>query len=421
MTPATTPTPIARAAAPVGPAAATAPGARVVAGDRLGWSRSPAGPARSTAWHDGERAHHHAWPGLKMVADPLEALRMVLEAAPGGERIGWLSYELGGAIEPGAASTKTGPLWLVHRVDPAAAAPSGRAERGPLPTSIMAAGDMAHRDHFMHAVTRAKAYIRAGDVYQANIATPIVLRSEIGALELAELLLARTRPRFGALIEPGPAEGLPIVCSLSPELGVRADFRTGRIQTRPIKGTRPEGSDPAELLGAEKDRAELDMIVDLMRNDLGRVCTLGSVRVAERRRVEPHAGVVHAVATIEGTMRPGTTPIDVIRAVFPFGSITGAPKIRAMQIIDELEGFRRGAYCGSVFRLSDDGVLEMNVAIRTASITPVVGGGCELVYPVGAGIVDDSEPGAEWAETQDKAVGVRAALGMTEHTQVATP
>ena len=186
-----------------------------------------------------------------------------------------------------------------------------------------------------------------------------------------------------------------------------------------MKGTRPVGSDARELRDAPKDRAELDMITDLMRNDLGRVCDLGSVRVVDPRHIEAHgSGVLQASSVIEGTLRADQSLTDILRATFPPGSVTGAPKVRAMQIIAELEARPRGPYCGSLLCVRDDGVLEASVAIRTAHIvgvpdpdSPVGILAGKLDYPVGAGIVADSDPASEWSETLTKAQVLRDAVG----------
>jgi para-aminobenzoate synthetase component 1 len=182
--------------------------------------------------------------------------------------------------------------------------------------------------------------------------------------------------------------------------------------TRPIKGTRPRSLDPiedarlsSELASSAKDRAELTMIVDLERNDLGRVCRFGSVRVTDPWAVESFEQVHHLVATIEGRLNPGVGPVDVIRAVFPGGSITGAPKIRAMEIIDELELNRRSVYTGAIGYLSLGGLAAFNIAIRTMLVE-----GDRVSYQVGGGIVADSNPEAEYRETLDKAQGMRRAI-----------
>jgi anthranilate/para-aminobenzoate synthase component I len=177
------------------------------------------------------------------------------------------------------------------------------------------------------------------------------------------------------------------------------------VVTRPIKGTRPRACDPNDLLRSPKDNAELLMITDLERNDLGRVCQYGSVWVRELKRVESYATVHHLVATVEGLLRRDVTHVDCVRACFPGGSITGAPKIRAMQIIDELEPHARGVYCGAIGFLGFNDVSHLNIAIRT-----VVQQGPRLTFHAGGGIVADSEPDAEYDETLAKAQGIFNAL-----------
>jgi len=180
------------------------------------------------------------------------------------------------------------------------------------------------------------------------------------------------------------------------------------VMTRPIKGTRPRaaGMDLA-LRESAKDQAELNMIIDLERNDLGRICEIGSVHVSQPRTIEAHPTVYHGAATVEGTLRDDVTLVDLLRATFPGGSVTGAPKIRAMEIIDELEPTRRGPYCGAIGYLAPGGFVEFNIAIRTMIVRD------GLVHiPVGGGIVADSDPAAEYEETLVKAKAMFTALGM---------
>lgn len=219
-------------------------------------------------------------------------------------------------------------------------------------------------------------------------------------------------------------EALPVatqpfraMLSLSPELFLEYDASSRRVITRPMKGTRPCVPGAYEELEASaKDRAELAMIVDLMRNDIGRVCSFGSVQVDVPRSIERHdnaaGGVWQAIAQISGTLRSGLDAADLIAATFPAGSVTGAPKIRAMQIIDELEPTCRGIYCGSAIHIREDGSVKLNVAIRTALIESDSACGDSpapdhlrgtLRYSVGAGIVADSVPASEWQETLVKA------------------
>ena len=196
------------------------------------------------------------------------------------------------------------------------------------------------------------------------------------------------------------------VLSASPERFLKLSGR--RVETRPIKGTRPRGLGPMHdaLLGqvlaqSDKDRAENVMIVDLLRNDLSRVCVPGSVRVPELFALEQHPTVHHLVSTVVGELEPGAEAVDLLRATFPGGSITGAPKVRAMEIIAELEPTRRGVYCGSLGYLSASGEMDTSIAIRTA----VVRNGT-VYFQAGGGIVADSEPEAEYRETLDKARGI---------------
>ncbi len=273
---------------------------------------------------------------------------------------------------------------------------------------------------YCHAVERALDYIRAGHIYQANISQRFTAPMTGAAESLYRRLRAANPAPFAAFLDPG---GFQIV-SASPERFLFVEPESRRVETRPIKGTRPRGktSDDderlkAELLASEKDAAELVMIVDLERNDLGRVCEFGSVRVPDPsallsvagqglRRVEAYPTVWHTVATIEGRLRSGTTRADLLRATFPGGSITGAPKIRAMQIIEELEGLRRHVYCGSIGYLGFDGTMDLNIAIRTLTVMDG-----QAYFHAGGGIVADSQPDDEYDETLHKARALANALG----------
>jgi len=262
------------------------------------------------------------------------------------------------------------------------------------------------REGYLAAVRRVLEYIAAGDIFQAN------LSHRFAAMGLVDPLGLHLRLRE---ISPAPYSAFLAwddlaVVSASPELFYRTDG--GAILTRPIKGTRPRSADPAEdarlaaeLMGSPKDRAELTMIVDLERNDLGRICRFGTVRVAGAGAVESFENVHHLVATIEGRLREGVGPVDVLRALFPGGSITGAPKIRAMEIIDELEPCRRSLYTGAIGYLGRSGQSAFNIAIRTMLVE-----GDRVSYQVGGGIVADSDPEAEYAETLDKGRAIRRVL-----------
>ncbi len=278
------------------------------------------------------------------------------------------------------------------------------------------------REVYEAMVSRAVGHIHAGDVFQVNLARRLSASVSGSCRALFVRAIERMAPGYAALVE-GPTPGRAVV-SLSPELYIKFDPRDRLVVTKPIKGT-AAGSAPLEgLRASEKDRAELAMIVDLMRNDLGRVCEFGSVRVAEAREIErfgsvdPGAGVWHASAKIEGRLRRGSGVIDLLRASFPAGSITGAPKVRAMRIIDEIEPVRRGPYTGAVGFVDDAGGCVFNVAIRTGAVTPTgkSAGGVwanasgVLDYFVGAGVVGDSDPASEWEETNMKSAGFVAAV-----------
>lgn len=265
---------------------------------------------------------------------------------------------------------------------------------------------MISRNDYLDSVARALDYIREGDVFQVNLSQRFLATGRIEPLDLF-LKLRRASPApFSALLA---WDDLAIV-SASPEWF----YQTwgDRIVTRPIKGTRPRGGSPVEdrrlmeeLQTSEKDRAELNMIVDLERNDLGRIASYRTVEVSQGLAIESYAQVHHLVATVEARMRPDVGPIDVVRATFPGGSITGAPKIRAMEIIDELEPARRSAYTGSLGYFSRGGISRFNILIRTMLVE-----GDRVSYQVGGGIVADSIPALEYEETLHKGSGLMAAL-----------
>ena len=258
------------------------------------------------------------------------------------------------------------------------------------------------RSDYGQMVGRALEYIAAGDIYQVNLAQRLRL---VGVRDVLDLYAAvrRSNPApYGALLRWNGGA----VASFSPELFLR--LRDGYVRTRPIKGTRPRTGDPAldeaarcELLASAKEAAELTMIVDLHRNDLGRVCRYGSVRVEHARRVEAHPSVFHTVADVVGQLAPGRDALDLLAACFPAGSISGVPKIRALQIIDELEPAARGVYTGAIGVLGFDGQMTFNVAIRTLQIH-----GTAATLHVGGGIVADSDLAAEYEETMAKARGI---------------
>ena len=263
---------------------------------------------------------------------------------------------------------------------------------------------------YRRAVARAVEYIAAGDIFQVNLSQRFTVPDAPPPREIYRALRARN-PAWYAAYLAFEAEAAPCaVLSSSPELFLRV--RGGHVVTRPIKGTRPRTGEKladsraaADLLASPKDNAELAMIIDLLRNDLGRVCRFGSVRVTDPRALEAHPTVFHLVGTVEGDLRAGVGPAELLHAAFPGGSITGAPKIRAMEIIDELEPQARGVYTGCVGHVGVGGDCEWNIVIRT-----VVCDGPDAHVQVGGGIVADSTPQGEYQETLDKARALLEAI-----------
>jgi len=267
------------------------------------------------------------------------------------------------------------------------------------------------RDGYLKAVERVREYIFAGDIFQANLSQRFEARLTEPAWTLYRRLRERNPAPFAAFLDFGNVA----VLSASPERFLRVDA-AGQVETRPIKGTRPRGVGPEHdaalgqaLVESPKDRAENLMIVDLMRNDLSRVCAPGSVRVAELFALEQYATVHHLVSTVVGQLAPGADALDLLRAAFPGGSITGAPKLRAMEIIAELEPSRRGVYCGSIGYWSVTGELDTSIAIRTA-----VARNGRVYFNAGGGVVADSDPADEYRETLHKARGLIDALAVPE-------
>jgi para-aminobenzoate synthetase component 1 len=263
-------------------------------------------------------------------------------------------------------------------------------------------------DEYVRAVARAIEYIAAGDIFQVNLSQRFDADLAIDPYELYLRLRGINPAPFASYLNFGDVT----VAGASPERFLRL---TGDlVETRPMKGTRPRGKSAAEdeslaaeLLASDKDRAENLMIVDLERNDLGKVCEYGSVRVKELCTLEKYATVFQLTSMVEGRLRAGADRIDLLKACFPGGSITGAPKVRAMEIIDELEPTRRGIYTGAVGYMGFDGAMDLNMVIRTFVIK-----GNKVYFHVGGGIVSDSDPQAEYQETLDKARALMAALSL---------
>src|SRR5262245_17371506 len=262
------------------------------------------------------------------------------------------------------------------------------------------------RDDYLRTVQRAIDYIHAGDCFQVNLSQRLLAPARLPPLELYGRLRERNPAPFAGYFDLGDF----VIASASPERFLKVN--DGNVETRPIKGTRPRGATPEEdeacrreLLASPKDRAENVMIVDLLRNDLGRVCSYGSVQVEAVCRLETYRYVHHLVSEVRGRLRPGLGPVDLLRAAFPGGSVTGAPKVRAMEIIAELEPTSRGPYCGCLGYIGFDGSMDTNLLIRTFTA-----GRGWVQFPVGGGIVADSTPEGEYAETLHKAEGLLRAL-----------
>lgn len=275
------------------------------------------------------------------------------------------------------------------------------------PTSFAVIGEVkANLDQaaYAQAFARVKDYIRAGDCYQINLAQRFAVEVRGDPCEAYSHFRQLSRAPFMALMQVEDEAGLPIaILSMSPERFLQVVDQ--QVETRPIKGTRPRHHDAAqdaaiaqELSLCIKDRAENLMIVDLLRNDIGKVCAVGSVKVEALFKLQRFTNVHHLVSIIRGQLAPGFHALDLLRGCFPGGSITGAPKLRAMEIIEELEPHRRGIYCGSIGYIGFDGCMDTNIAIRTAVITQN-----RMTFFAGGGIVADSDCAKEYQETFDKA------------------
>lgn len=266
---------------------------------------------------------------------------------------------------------------------------------------------------YQRQIARVIEYIWAGDIFQANLSQPFSapLRTNDTAWSLYRRLRHISPAPFAAFFQTGAAA----ILSSSPERFLRVHGRT--VETEPIKGTRPRGATPAEdmalaaeLRGSQKDRAENIMIVDLLRNDLSRVCRDHSIAVDRLCTLESFANVHHLVSRVTGELRDGMDLVDLLTACFPGGSITGAPKVRAMEIIAELEAAPRGPYCGAIGYLGFDGAMDTSIAIRTAIVKDRT-----VHFRAGGGITADSDPVAEYRETLDKVSAIHAAITSTAH------
>ena len=348
------------------------------------------------------------------------ALAQAEAARAGGAWLaGYIAYEAGYALEPALAPLmprrRPGPLVLLGVYDGPedATAILARAADEGQHTTMTAPEPKVGRRAYGNAARKVFDYIKAGDCYQINLTFPMAARLIKGTpLGLYGAFRRTGAVGHGAFVDlgPDPAFG-PVVVSRSPELFFQTDA-TGRISTRPMKGTRPRGGDPvedaaiiADLAGSEKDRAENLMIVDLLRNDISRLARVGSVKVPALFAIESYATVHQMTSTVEGQLAAPPTLPGLMAALFPCGSVTGAPKIRAMQIIREVERAARGVYCGAIGWMGPDGSADFSVAIRTLSIT-----GQEIVMNVGGGLTHGSTVSGEWEEALWKARFVKAAV-----------
>lgn len=264
------------------------------------------------------------------------------------------------------------------------------------------------KESYKESITKVKEYIRSGDIYQANMTQCFSGEMEGDALSLYQKLREINPAPFASYIDFGEGQ----IASSSPERFIK--IRDGKVETRPIKGTRPRGATPEEdqcnreaLRASEKDQSELLMIVDLERNDLSKIAKVGTVKVTELFSIEEYPTVYHLVATVEAEVKEGLSPIDVIESTFPGGSITGAPKIRAMEVIDELEPTARNLYTGSIGYIGFNGATDLNIVIRTFVCKEGA-----AYFQAGGGIVWDSVEEDEYQESLDKACALKRALEM---------
>jgi len=396
--------------------------------DPIGWFRSRGDlAAYATPWAEGSTR-----------GDPIRTFGEFLEALPWaragrptypflGGPVGYLSYDLGRRIEslPDAKPKDLGIPDMHFSVYPRivvidhvwgeafSIAPRERIgyEPPPTPDALVVPPEPEpipplDPETYVHTIEDAKRAIYDGEIFQVNLSHRLALPMRGTPAQAYERLRTRTPSTFGGFLDAGDHHLL----SASPERFLLVRGR--EIETRPIKGTRPRGPTPSrddalarELLESEKDSAENVMIVDLERNDLGKVCEFGSVHVPFLQSLRSLPNVHHLESVVRGRLRPDVSIPDLIRATFPGGSITGAPKPRAMEIIERLEPHRRGVYTGAIGYISWDRSIDWNIAIRTAT---VIGGTAH--FAVGGGIVADSDPGAEYQETLDKLRGHAEAL-----------
>ncbi|MGO9875383.1 MAG: anthranilate synthase component I family protein [Acidimicrobiia bacterium] len=378
-------------------------------------------------------------PDAVRTANGASAFDVLQEVDDGGFWIGFCAYDLGRSIErirpstpddlhvPDVAFARYDARLVMHD-DGELELTGDRAGRGRLAAAVRAAerdrsewatpmlgswtSSLDRVDH-AQACAQVLELLRAGECYQVNVTRRLTASGLTDPISLYDTLASANPAPHSSLCTFGTDAGVDIdVVSASPELFFRIEPSAAgrRIETRPIKGT---AADISTLAASAKDHAENVMIVDLARNDLGRVCEFGSVRVPQLCAIERHPGLYHLVSTVTGMLRPDVGLADVVRATFPPASVTGAPKPRVMQAIEDLEPVRRGVYCGAVGWVDGDaGRVELSVAIRTFTITGTPHDR-RTHLGVGGGIVADSHPDDEWAETELKAARLLAAVGST--------
>ena len=281
--------------------------------------------------------------------------------------------------------------------------PVGRSQ-GAAPTSNFT------KEGYLKAVNKAKEYIKRGDIYQVNLSQRFSAETVLNSFDLYQKLRRASPSDFSAYLDCGDFQ----IISSSPERFLNFDGE--KVSTRPMKGTRPRGINPQadarhkqDLLQSPKDKAELLMIVDLLRNDLGRVCKYGSIKVSSMRELEAYSTVYQTTASIEGVLHPDKDRLDLLKACFPGGSITGCPKIRSMEIIEELEPTKRAIYTGSLGYFGFNNTMDLNILIRT-----ILKKSDKIYFQTGGGIVADSRAENEYQETLTKAQGIFSALKRAE-------
>jgi para-aminobenzoate synthetase component 1 len=367
-------------------------------------------PAASLCVREGRAWRREGAGAWERGADEGEPWELLRAFARGSWTAVLASYDAGRLVErvPSLAEDDTRlPQLLAFRFDDVAPLRDALPSAAAAPHPVRA---RSSQKEFEAMVLAAKERVRAGEVFQVNLSHRLETETTLDPLDLyARLRVANPAPH-AAFLASGPLpDGMePFhVLSSSPERLFA--LRGGRLEARPIAGTRPREADPAELLADPKERAEHVMMVDLARNDLGRVARFGSVEVPRLLTVESYRTVHHLVSVVEADLAEGKDAVDALVAMFPGGTITGAPKVRAMGIIEELEPVRRGVYTGSLGWIAPDGDADFNILIRTLLVK-----GGKVHLQVGAGIVEESVPEREHRETLAKAKGLLRALGVAD-------